>query len=353
MRGIGTGAIAAAFAVLTACAPHQPEAERPPLVQTVIIGARAANGPSFTGSIQARTESDIAFRVPGKLLSRSVEAGDVVRRGQLLARLDPADYALASTAAQAEVADALAQNKRALDDLRRFAPLAQRGFVTGRSLDAARADADSASARLRAAQARARALGNQSGYAALVADSDGVVMSIAAEPGQVVTAGQPVIRIARQGPRDLVVAIPEGRQSVIRDVADVVVYGVDRHYTATLHSLAAAADPATRTYLARFEIANGSALPLGATATARFSAGNTMRMTVPLGALHDEGQGWGVWTVDRKSRVTFRPVRVVGLDEENAEISGGLKSGERIVILGAHLLQQGQAVRYAGDGRAR
>lgn len=353
MRGIGAGMITAAFAVLSSCGPQQSEASRPPLVQTMVVDAQSANSLSFTGSIQARTESEIGFRVPGKLLTRSVEAGDVIRRGQALAHLDPADYALASTGAQAEVADALAQNKRAQDDLRRFATLAQRGFVTGRSLDAAKAEADSASARLRAANASAQALGNQRGYAALLADSDGLVMSISAEPGQVVTAGQSVVRVARQGPRDLVVAIPEGRQDVAHNPADVTVYGNERRYSATLHSLAAAADPSTRTYLARFEIANGSTLPLGATGTVRLSVGGAARVTVPLGALHDDGRGSGVWVVDSKSRVIFRPVRVAALNDESAEIAGGLKRGERIIILGAHLLKQGQAVRYTGDGSVR
>ena len=353
MKGLGTGAIVAAALALSACSRSSSEAEHVPLVQTVVVGREAASAAGLAGSVAARIESDLAFRVPGKLVQRAVEAGAAVRRGQLIARIDPTDYALASAAAQAEVAQAQAQNRRTQDDLRRFVPLAQRGFVSGRDLDAARAEADSASARLRAAEANARALGNQRGYAALVADSDGVVMSVVAEPGQYVTAGQPVVRLARHGPRDLVVAIPEGMQSAARAAATVTIYGEGQPRAATLHSLAAAADPATRTYLARYEIAGATGVPLGATGTVRLASGPAARLTVPLGALHDDGHGPGVWVIGPDSRVRFRPVRVAALGDETAELAGGLRPGERIVALGAQLLKQNQTVRVAGNGSAR
>lgn len=347
-QGWGLGA---ACLLLAGCGARDAESPPPPIVQTMIVGSQAAAGASLTGTVQARIESDIGFRIPGKIVARLVEAGQAVRRGQPLARIDPADYQLASAAARSQVDAARAEYKRAQDDVRRYAPLVARGFVTGRSYDAARAEADAAGARLRSAEANARTLGNQSGYAGLFADADGVVTSIAAEPGQVVTAGQPVVRLARVGPRDVVVAIPEDRRALARRPATIRVYGDDRVYPATLHSLAGAADNDTRTYLARYEIRGGGALPLGSTATVLLQRNGPRRLAVPLGALHDEGRGPGVWIVGSDKRVTLRPVRVAALGDETADIAAGLNGGERIVVLGAHLLEPRQAVRIAAAGQ--
>ncbi|MDB5686008.1 MAG: hypothetical protein JWR77_597 [Rhizorhabdus sp.] len=343
--------LAVACTILTGCGARKAEAPQPPMVQTMVVGSQAATGASLTGTVQARIESDIAFRIPGKIVARSVEAGQAVRRGQPLARLDPADYALASAGARSQAEAARAEYKRAQDDVRRFTPLLARGFVTGRSFDAARAEADAAGARLRAAEANARSLGNQSGYAGLFADADGIVTAIAAEPGQVVTAGQPVVRLARNGPRDVVVAVPEDRRGLAGRPAIVTIYGDARRYPAKLHSLAGAADSATRSYQARYEIEGGVTLPLGATATVLLEGEGPQRIAVPLGALHDGGRGPGVWVVGADKRVTFRPVRVAALGDESADIAAGLKGGERIVVLGAHLLEPGQAVRIAAAAK--
>ncbi len=342
-----------AVAVLAGCAQQPAPPRQPLLVQTVIVGSQAPAGMSFTGTVRARIESDLAFRIPGKIVSRFVAAGQGVRRGQPLARLDLADYALAANAAQDQADAARAENKRAQDDLRRLTPLVARGFVTGRSVDLARAEADAARARLGALEASARSAGNQSGYTTLVADADGVVMSIAAEPGQVVAAGQRVVRLAWLGARDAVVAIPENSRKAARAGAAVTLYGDSQRYAATLFSLAAEADAATRTYEARYEIVGGGKLPLGATATVRISSTAASRVAVPLAALHDNGGGPGVWVVGDDNRVAFRPVHIAALGDETADIGDGLRAGERVIALGAHLLKIGQLVRYAGMREAR
>lgn len=330
---------------LAGCGRDSAPPAPPPLVRTVVVGEGSEQVARFTGTVRARIESDLSFRVPGKVTARLVEAGVSVSRGQRLATLDPSDFALAASAASGEAAAARAEFVRTRADLRRLTPLAARGFVSARSFDVARADAAAAAARLRASEAQARSAGNQSRYAALVADADGVIMSIAAEAGQVVTPGMPVVRLARSGPRDVVVALPETARPLAAAPAEIRLYGNDRVYPARLYSLSAAADPATRTYEARYAVPGGENLPLGATATVTITRAGTQRLQVPLGSLYDGGEGTGVWVVGRDSRVHFRPVRVAALDEENATLAGGLRPGERIVALGAQLLEPGQRIR--------
>jgi len=345
-------AVALALA-LCGCGSDATPPAPPPLVRTTVVGTGAGEVARFTGTVRARVETDLSFRVPGKVTARLVDAGTPVRRGQRLATLDPSDLALAAAAARGETAAARAEFVRAQAELRRLAPLAARGFVSARNLDVARADAAAAAARLRASEAEARSAGNQSGYAALLADADGVIMSIAAEAGQVVTPATPIVRLARVGPRDVVVSLPETARPIAAAPAEIQLYGDGRVFPARLHSLSAAADPATRTYEARYTVANGGALPLGATATVAIARAGAQRLVVPLGALHDGGEGPGVWVVGRDSRVRFRPVRVAALGEESAALAGGLRPGERIVALGAQLLEPGQLVRSVADRPSR
>jgi RND family efflux transporter MFP subunit len=348
-----TAGLMLASVALSGCGEDAAPPAPAPLVRTIVVGAASEQMARFTGTVHARVESDLSFRVPGKVTARLVEAGVAVRRGQRLATLDPSDFALAASAARGEAAAARAEFVRAQIELRRLTPLAARGFVSGRNLDVARADATAAAAKLRASEAQARSAGNQSDYAALLADADGVIMSIAAEAGQVVTPGTPVVRLARAGPRDVVVALPETARPLAAAPAEVRLYDGDRVFPARLHSLSAAADPATRTYEARYAITGGDALPLGATATVAIAKAGAERLEVPLGALHDGGEGPGVWVVGRDSRVSFRPVRVAALGEESATLAGGLRAGERVVALGAHLLQPGQRVRSTAASAAR
>lgn len=322
----------------------------PPLVRTATAGATGENAHEFTGIVGARVQSDLGFRVGGKIVARLVDAGQAVRRGQPLMRIDPTDYALAAQAAAGTVAAARARAVQAGAEEARYRDLVSAGAVSASAYDKAKADALAARAQLSAAEAQARTSRNDAAYTLLIAEADGVVAETLAEPGQVVAAGQTVVRLARSGPREAVVSLPEDRRPAIGTVTQASTYSGLRGQ-ATLRQLSDAADPATRTFEARFTLAGApAAAPLGSTVTIRLaSPGTRDLLTIPLGAVDDRGRTPGVWVVDTRGgpKVRFQPVRLVAISEETATISAGLKPGERFVALGAHMLHPNQAVRIA------
>jgi RND family efflux transporter MFP subunit len=327
---------------------------RPPLVRAAEAGAAQASAREFTGVVGARVQSDLAFRVGGKVVARLVDAGQTVRSGQALMRIDAADYGLAAQAAGAAVAAARARAVQTSADEARYRDLVSAGAVSASQYDQVKATALAARADLSAAQARARVSRNDAGYTVLVADADGTVVETLAEPGQVVGAGQTVVRLARSGPREAIVALPETVRPALGAVAQARTYGGSEGQ-ARLRQLSDAADPATRTFEARFVLAGApAAAPLGSTVTVRLGVAEQRgAISVPLGAIHDAGRGPGVWVIDGRDnpKVSWRPVRLARVGEETAAVSAGLRRGERFVALGAHLLHQGQAVRIAGTGR--
>ena len=192
----------------------------PPLVRTAQAGAAEGSAREFTGVVAARVQSDLAFRVGGKVVARLVDAGQVVRRGQALMRIDPTDYALATQAAAGTVAAARARAVQTSADEARYRDLVSAGAVSASAYDQAKAAALAARAQLATAEAQARVSRNDAGYTLLVADADGTVSETLAEPGQVVSAGQPVVRLARSGPREAIVALPETLRPALGTMAD-------------------------------------------------------------------------------------------------------------------------------------
>ena len=320
-----------------------------PLVRTLAVAAGTEGGNDLTGVIHARYETDLGFRTSGKIAARLVDPGQHVRKGQVLIRLDPADYALNAQAADAQYEAARAQAERAAADEKRLRGLVQSGAISAQTYDQARAGATSTAQQAQAALAQRDVARRQSGYSELQADADGVVMSIAAEPGQVVTAGQPVLRLARDGTREAVVFVPEGVAGHVQKSARALLANAPGDgVPATLRQLAAAADPLTRTYEARFILGGaGGTAPLGSTVTVRLGSGRTKAdLEVPLAAIVDRGAGTYVFVVDRGASVLVkRPVVVGGLTEETARVSSGLIAGDEVVALGAALLHPGQRVR--------
>ncbi len=340
-----------AFATLTACHHAEPDPRtRPPLVRvTTPVAANAATR-EFTGVVAARIQSDLGFRVGGKITQRLVDTGQFVRRGQPLMRIDGTDLSLATRASQGTVDAARARAEQTGADERRYRDLVGAGAVSASAYDQAKAAADAARAQLSAAQAQARVARNETSYTVLLADADGTVVETLAEPGQVVAAGQIVVRVARSGPREALVQLPETLRPRLGSTARARTFDGTTG-SATLRQLADAANAASRTFEARYVLAGATArAPLGSTVTVTLSEpGDAIATEVPLGALRDTGHGPGVWIVSAgaQPRITWRPVKVAAIGEETATVTSGLKSGDRFVAMGAHMLHQGQLVRVA------
>lgn len=322
-----------------------------PLVRVVSAQDAAAASRAFTGTVAARVQSDLGFRVPGKVLQRLVDAGQVVKRGQVLMRIDPVDLTLAADAQQEVVAAARARAQQASEDEARFRDLRGTGAISASAYDQAKAAADAAKAQLRAAEAQSEVARNATRYTELVADGDGVVVETLAEPGQVVSAGQPVVRLAHAGQREALIQLPETLRPAIGSTAEASLYGKDGVVVpARLRQLSDSADRLTRTFEARYVLDGElSSAALGSTVVVRIrdAASSGQRgLSVPIGALFDAGKGTGVWTVNGKpTRVSWRPVTVEHIDDDAAQVTGKLQRGEQVVALGAHLLREGQQVR--------
>lgn len=348
----------AGTAGITVLSPHAEEVvalndprQEPQLVRLATVTQVSGAVRSFTGVVGARVQSDLGFRLPGKIVERLVDTGQEVRAGQPLMRIDDSDLQLALTARRNAVAASRAVLVQARADEKRYAELVKHGLAASpQRYDQARAALDTAAAQLAAAEAEALVAGNEATYAVLVADEDGTVVETLAEPGQVVEAGQTVIRLARSGPREAVIALPETVRPAIGSVAEARLYGdAAARYPARLRQLSNAADPLTRTYEARYVLdGDAAAAPLGATVTLSIADRTGQpQVQVPLGAVLDNGQRTGVWIFDAvTSSVHFRPVGLVRLGDETAVISGAAP-GEAVVSLGAHLLRDGAPVRAA------
>ncbi|WP_261111133.1 efflux RND transporter periplasmic adaptor subunit [Serratia entomophila] len=325
---------------------------QPPLVRVATVVSAVDSSRAFTGVVVARTQSDLGFRVQGKILARLVDTGQTVKRGQPLMRLDPADLNLQAQAQQQAVAAARARARQATNDEARYRGLVASGAVSASAYDQIKAAAETAKAELSAAQAQANVAQNATGYAVLLADADGVVMETLAEPGQVVGAGQPVVRLARAGQREAIVQLPETLRPDRESEAEATLYGADKgSVPAKLRLLSDAADPVTRTFEARYVLEGALAsAPLGSTVTLHIAEDKTAHevMQVPIAAIYDPGRGAGVWGISGKpAKVSWRPIQVLGLGDDAARVIGSLKPGEQVVALGAHLLHDGEAVRIA------
>jgi RND family efflux transporter MFP subunit len=354
-----TLAIAATLSTLSlaACKAHQEADARTTDRLVLVTPVEASPGitHTYTGLVAARVQSDLGFRVPGKVIERLVDTGQVVKAGQPLMRIDPTDYLHAVTAQAGDVAAAKAHWIQASADERRYRGLVASGAVSQILYDQAKATADSARALLSAAQAQEQVARNQNDYAVLLADGDGTVVETLAEPGQVVAAGQTVVRLAHAGPREAVVDLPETIRPAIGDLAQVSLYGDTVHASAHLRQLSDSAEPQTRTYEARYVMeGDGASAPLGATVTLTLNASRqATTVQVPLGAIDDEGKGAGVWVLDRgTSRVTFTPVKVSDLGGETTDVTGDLHLGDDVVSTGGHFLHEGDHVRIADEKAA-
>lgn len=336
---------------LAGCSP-KPAAEEPVrAVKLVTVGVSDFDAqPEFSAEVRARVESRLGFRVGGKITRRQVDLGQHVQAGQVLAQLDPQDYKLAADAARAQQAAALTNRDLAAADMKRYSGLREQNFISGAELERRETTLKAAQAQLEQAQAQLASQGNQANYTTLTADVAGVVTAIEAEPGQVVQAGTPVVRIAQDGARDVVFAVPEDRAGQIKPGSPVTVRGWSGGDTlqGQVREVAASADAVTRTFSVKVAIDAATSPALGATVYARPQALARTGVAViklPTSALRQEGKGTAVWVLD-KSTMTVRsqPVQVATADGNEAVIAGGLTPGMMVVAAGVHVLSPGQKV---------
>ncbi|MEO6921030.1 MAG: efflux RND transporter periplasmic adaptor subunit [Collimonas sp.] len=354
-RLVFSAVISALPFALVACGgkPQSDPRTEAPLVRAATIQDAAAASRMFTGTVAARVQSDMGFRVSGKVLERLVDTGQAVKRGQPLMRIDPVDLKLAAHAQQEAVAAARARAQQTAEDEARYRDLRGTGAISASAYDQIKAAADAAKAQLNASEAQAEVARNASRYAELVADADGVIMETLVEPGQVVSAGQVVMRIAHAGRREAVIQLPETLRPAVGSVGQATLFGKEGVTVPTkLRQLSDAADRLTRTFEARYVLDGElSDAPLGTTVTiqipdARSAAQDSLR--VPIGSLFDAGKGPGVWVIaGEPTKVSWRAVKVQRLDDDGAYIAGQLKQSDRIVALGTHLLHEGEQVRVA------
>jgi RND family efflux transporter MFP subunit len=340
---------------LTGCnelAAEKVTPSRPVLVSTVRYEAESPER-SFVGTIKPRIETDMGFRVPGKVAKRLVEVGQTVDVGQPLATLDEVDLKLQAEQADAEfhaatgvLAQAAAAEIRAKD-------LRVKGWTTDAQLDQAKATADEARARLNRAQRSVELTNNSLSYATLVADTRGVVTATLIDAGQVVASGQTAIRVARFAEKEAVVAIPETLLGRAKDGAAIVTLWSEpnKKYAAKLREIAPAADPATRTYLAKFSLPGaGESVSLGMTATLTLADPATERVArLPLSALYSQGGDPSLYVVDAKGDVALKPVTVKSYETNDVVISGGVDEGSKVVVLGVQKLDPARKVRVVSS----
>ncbi len=337
----------------SACSPPEPPPEPVRAVRTITVSQQSAGSSiDYAGEVRARTESRLSFRVAGKMVSRPVDLGDVIKKGQVLASLDPMDLRLAQQAASSGLDAARVNAEQASADLKRFKELRDQGFISAAELDRRESTFKAAQAQVDQARAQASVQSNQARYTTLVADGAGVVTAVEAEPGAVLTSGAPVLRIAQDGPRDVVFAVPEQHAGQLRalegkpGVLQVRVWGAgDVPVAAVVREVSAAADPSTRTFLVKADVGRAP-MRLGQTATVTLTIpGASGALKVPLAAVFEQQGQSQVWLLDTAAMtVRAQPVMVGGAEGNMVLIASGLAAGQTVVSAGAHTLTAGQKV---------
>jgi membrane fusion protein, multidrug efflux system len=350
--------VLASLVALAACSRQEPAPDPIRAVRTTTIAPQTAGGThEYAGEVRARTESRLGFRVGGKIVRRAADLGDAVKAGQVLAQLDPQDLRLGEESARAALSAAQVNLDQAAADFKRFKDLRDQGFISSADLERRETTLKAAQAQLAQARAQNSVQGNQAAYASLVADAKGVITGVDAEPGMVVAAGSPVVRLAHDGPRDVIFSVPEDQVGLVKQLASVPgrfkvrLWGADAApLAATIREISAAADPVTRTFLVKADIGS-AAVRLGQTATVLVEMPQTAGIVkLPLSALKEEQGKSIVWLVDRSSMtVRSQPVQVAGADGNEAVIAAGLQAGQVVVTAGVHVLNPGQKVKFYVD----
>lgn len=345
------GALAVAALMLSACGSKQKPAEpvRPAIAaQPVPLESLAIE--TYSGDVRARYQTMLGFRIGGKIESRRVNNGQRVKKGEVLATLAPEDAQLAVSSAAATVASAAADLSLADAELERHRLLLDKNYISKALFDARTNQREAAQARLEQAQAQAQVARNQSKYTRLQADADGVITSVNADVGQVVTAGTPVLSLAQSGELEVEVDVPESRYAAFKPGRALILElwsEGGKRYSGKIREVASEADAATRTYAVRvsFDLPDDS-VQLGMTARAFLTdADAAAAVLIPLSALHEKDGKTAAWVIDPKSRkVSLREVRIGKYREDGVSVISGLMPSDWIVTAGVHKLVTGQVV---------
>ena len=334
----------------------EPEIVRP--VKVAVVGEQArGRALIYSGVVRPRIESDLGFRVPGKIVERTVNVGDPVKVDQVIARLDDTDLVLAENGARAAVAAARSRRDVAKDNLERGNALLPRAIISQAAYDTRRNEFDAAVSALDAAEAQSRQASNAVGYAALKADKAGIVTAVLGEPGQVVSAGQPVIRLAQAGETEIAVFVPEqdSGQLTIGQQAKISLWAGPRlSFEGRIREIAGQADPASRTYAVRITVSGPPPIMrLGMTASVTLRIDDeSAAMVVPLTALTESEGSSAVFVVDPAGKQVRKiEVTVAGLADDGVRIATGLHPGDVVVVAGVQFLRDGMRVRLPDEHR--
>ncbi|MES2159657.1 MAG: efflux RND transporter periplasmic adaptor subunit [Pseudomonadota bacterium] len=343
-----------AAAVLAACSKPAEKTEDIRPVRAIVLASSDVDvNAEFSGEVRARVESRLAFRVGGKIVTRKVDVGTLVKHGQVLMQLDPQDLQLSQAQALAGLRAAETNRDLAKAELKRYQELRSKNFVSQAVLDAKDSTYKAAQANVDASQAAYRGQANQAGYASLVSDVDGVVTAVDAEVGQVVQPGAPVVRVAKQGEKEIVIGLPEDKVETLRRVPDVQVrlWADPKNAVAgKIREISPVADPSTRTYTVKVSIPDSLAeAKLGMTAVVQFASKTaTPQIKVPLTALYYEKSASSVWVVEG-GVVKLVPVTIAGAAGNDIVLASGVKAGQTVVTAGVNLLKPGQKVKILGN----
>jgi RND family efflux transporter MFP subunit len=340
---------------LASCAkPEEPPAQPRPVRTIVVTGGAAGEASTYTGEIRSRYETDLSFQVGGKLVDRAVDVGATVKKGAVLARIDPTDQSLGVDAARSAVAAARADYERARTDEARFRDLLERGLTTRANFLAQQTATKTAQSRLEQATADLRLSEQKLGYTTLRADADGVVTRVLVEEGAVVSPGQRVMSVARPSELEAVFDVPDNRIDELRGTADVqfaLLSAPAARYPARVREVSPSADPVTRTYQVRTSIPNppwNLRLGMNVAVTLPQRSNNTS-VGLPATALFQKGNAAAVWVVKQDLTLELRPVQVERYDSDRVFVKSGLQQGDRVVTAGVHRLSAGEKVRLLGE----
>jgi len=345
------------LAVLSGCdkkAPERPDGVRPVQAVTVTLAADEQEV-TYTGDVRARWETALGFRVPGKIVARYVEVGQRVKTGQTLARLDPEDQKLSAEAAKQQLLAARSDFQQAKSDLVRYKELVNKGFISAAEFDRHKTTYETAAARLEQATAQLELNRNQTAYTTLRADHDGVVTAVQAEVGQVVTAGQAIIKTARLDELEVAVNVPENRLAELRAAkeVDITLWAAPgKTYKGRIREISPSADAVTRTYTVKVTVLDpDTVVQLGMTANVFLKGVQQAQVArLPLTALFQKGTEPAVWVIDPNTRqVALKPVQVGRYTQDYVTVTGGLSDGDLVVRAGVHKLNAGERVRVLAE----